>query len=62
MDISSIVPILYFACMTVVCGIAARRLFARANEQDSTIEFVAGIYVVFLGIFSLGVLIHSIIE
>jgi hypothetical protein len=62
MDISSIVPILYFIGVTILCTIVGRKLFTIAYEQDSILKFILLLIIVCLGAISLGALILNIIE
>jgi hypothetical protein len=62
MDTSSIISILYFLSMTVICGMVARRLLILADEEDSPVHFITGCIVTALAVFNLCVLVVAIIE
>jgi hypothetical protein len=62
MDTSSIIPILYFLSMTVICGMVGRRLLILADEKDSPAHFITGCIVTALAAFNLRVLVLAIIE
>ncbi len=53
-DIISIIAFVYFLCMATICVFVSRKCLDKAEKEDSFITFIAGVFVFFLALMSIG--------
>lgn len=54
MNIVSIIAFTYFLCMAIICAFVSRKCLDKAEKEDSFITFIAGVFVFFLALMSIG--------